>query len=118
MMKNKRKIGANYEKISGEYLEKHGYDIIEYNFYSRTGEIDIIAMHEGYLVFVEVKYRENDNAGHPLEAVSVTKQRSISKCAAYYLKKHNLYNVPVRFDVVGILGDKIQVVQNAFDFAY
>ena len=118
MMQNKRKIGADYEKRAGEYLESQGYEIVAYNFYSRTGEIDIIAMHQGYLVFVEVKYRENDNTGHPLEAVSSVKQKSISKCAAYYLKKHNLYDVPVRFDVVGILGNEIQVVQNAFEFAY
>ena len=115
-MENKRSVGANYEKIAGEYLEKQGYEIIEYNFYSHAGEVDIIAKHEGYLVFVEVKYRENDKKGHPLEAVSLQKQRTISKCALYYLKKNNLYGVPVRFDVVGILGEKIQVLQNAFDF--
>lgn len=115
-MQNKRKVGADHEKKAGEYLKLQGYEIIEYNFFSRTGEIDIIAMHEGYLVFLEVKYRDNDRAGHPLEAVSVAKQKSICKCAAYYLKKNGLYDVPVRFDVVGILGDEIQVIQNAFDY--
>ena len=115
-MQNKRTIGSNYEKIAGEYLEKQGYQILEYNFYSRGGEIDIIAKHNGYYVFVEVKYRENEKSGHPFEAVSVSKQRTISKCAFYYLQKNQLHDVPVRFDVVGILGDEIQVVQNAFDF--
>ena len=115
-MKNKRTIGSNYEKLAGEYLEKQGYKIVEYNFYSRYGEIDIIAKHQGYLVFVEVKYRENDKSGHPLEAVSVSKQRTISKCAFYYLQKKKLHDVSVRFDVVAILGEQIQVVQNAFDF--
>lgn len=115
-MKNKRKIGFEYEKIAGEYLEKQGYEILEYNFYSRSGEIDIIAKHEGYLVFVEVKYRENDSKGDPLEAISIQKQRTISKCALYYMKKKGMQDVSVRFDVVGILRDKIQVVQNAFEF--
>lgn len=115
-MENKRSIGSQYEKQAGEYLEKQGYEILEYNFYSRSGEIDIVAMHEGYLVFVEVKYRENDRAGHPLEAVSVSKQKSICKCAAYYLKKNGLYGASVRFDVVGILGNEIQVIRNAFEF--
>ena len=115
-MQNKRVIGSNYEKIAGQYLEQQGYQIIEYNFHSRYGEIDIIAKHQGYLVFVEVKYRENDKSGHPLEAVSVSKQRTISKCAFYYLQKHKMQEESVRFDVVGILGDKIQVIQNAFDF--
>ncbi len=115
-VQNKRSVGNQYEKRAGEHLKKQGYEILEYNFYSRSGEIDIVAMHEGYLVFVEVKYRENDHAGHPLEAVSISKQKSICKCASFYLKKNGFYDVPVRFDVVGILGEEIQVLQNAFDF--
>ena len=116
MLQNKREVGANYEKIAGEYLILQGYEIIEYNFYSRIGEIDIVAKHNGYLVFVEVKYRENEEKGHPLEAISLKKQRSISKCAFYYMQKNKLHDVPVRFDVVAILGEELQVVQNAFDF--
>jgi putative endonuclease len=116
MLQNKREVGANYEKIAGEYLILQGYEIIEYNFYSRIGEIDIVAKHNGYLVFVEVKYRENEEKGHPLEAISLKKQRSISKCAFYYMQKNHLHDVSVRFDVVAILGEEIQVVQNAFDF--
>lgn len=117
-MINKRTVGFEYEKIAGEYLKNRGYEIIEYNFYSRYGELDIIAKHEGYLVFVEVKYRENNSKGYPLEAVSIQKQRTISKCALYYMKKNGMQDVPVRFDVVGILGDKIQVLQNAFEFIW
>lgn len=116
MLQNKREVGANYEKIAGEYLILQGYEIIEYNFYSRIGEIDIVAKHNGYLVFVEVKYRENEEKGHPLEAISIKKQRTISKCAAYYLKKKHLCEHPVRFDVVSVLAEEIQLIQNAFDF--
>ena len=115
-MRNKREIGFAYEKIAGEYLKTQGYDIIEYNFYSKHGEIDILAKHEGYLVFVEVKYRESDSKGDPLEAISIKKQRTISKCALYYINKKGMQDMSVRFDVVGILRDKIQVVQNAFEF--
>lgn len=115
-MKNKRTIGFEHEKIAGEYLKKCGYEIIEYNFYSRHGEIDIIAKHEGYLVFVEVKYREDNKSGHPLEAVSLVKQKTICKCALYYMKKNGIQDVPVRFDVVGILGNKVTLVQNAFEY--
>lgn len=115
-MEHKREVGANYEKIAGEHLILQGYEIIEYNFYSRVGEIDIVAKHNGYLVFVEVKYRENAGKGHPLEAITLKKQRSISKCAFYYMQKNKLHDVPIRFDVVGILGEEIQVIQNAFEF--
>lgn len=97
-------------------MQEQGYEILEYNFHSRTGEIDIIAKHGEYLVFVEVKYRKNISSGHPLEAITVQKQRAISKCALYYMTKNRLEDTPVRFDVVGILGDSIQVIPNAFDF--
>ena len=117
-MQNKRSIGNEYERIAGKYLEKHGYQIIEYNFYSRHGEIDIIAKHEGYLVFLEVKFRKDDGAGSPLDAVTVKKQRSISKCAMYYMNKKHLQDVAVRFDVVGIQGNEVTLVQNAFDFIW
>ena len=49
---NKRKLGNDYERLAGKYLETKGYRILEYNFYSRTGEIDIVALQNGYLVFV------------------------------------------------------------------
>lgn len=97
-------------------MESLGYEILEYNFYTRTGEIDIIAKQEEYLVFAEVKYRKNSSKGHPLEAVSLQKQRRISKSALYYMKRKGVSEMAVRFDVVSILDDEIQVVQNAFDF--
>ena len=69
-------------------------------------------------MFIEVKYRKDMKKGHPLEAVSVQKQKVISKCALYYMKKKKYQDIPVRFDVVGILGDEVRVVQNAFEFIY
>ena len=93
-----------------------GYEILEYNFNSRGGEIDIIARHGDYYVFVEVKYRENSKSGYPVEFVTTEKQRKISKSAAYYLYRNNLCDALVRFDVVGICGMEIQLIQNAFEF--
>ena len=54
-------MGTAYEKLAGVYLEQQGYEILEYNYRCRMGEIDIVARQGGYLVFVEVKYRA-DNA--------------------------------------------------------
>lgn len=116
MGQNRRKLGSAYEQLAGELLEKEGYEILEYNVHSRAGEIDIVARDEEYLVFIEVKYRKDDSWGNPFEAVSVGKQRTISKCALSYLKKHGMFDVPVRFDVVGILGKEIQIIKNAFEF--
>lgn len=115
---NQRAIGAAYEKQAGEYLTGKGYEIVEYNFHCRMGEIDIIARDGEYLVFCEVKYRSQKGTGHPLEAVDARKQRAISKCAAYYLTTRNLWELPSRFDVVGVDGEGITLVKNAFDAVY
>ena len=115
-MINKRTIGTENEKKAAAFLVEKGYEILEFNFRCKSGEIDIVARHEDYLVFVEVKYRDNTRKGYPLEAISVQKQRTISKCAMYYIMKYGLDNFPVRFDVVGILKNEIQLIQNAFDF--
>jgi putative endonuclease len=115
-VENRRKIGTNYERLAGKYLEAHGYQIIEYNFKCNAGEIDIIAKDQEYLVFCEVKYRKTAKAGYPMEAVSLAKQRRISKCAQYYVYKNQWHEMPCRFDVVGILGTEVQLLKNAFDF--
>ena len=116
MRQSNRIIGAKQEKLAGAFLEKQGYEILSYNFYTRAGELDIIAKHEGYLVFVEVKYRRSASSGHPLEAVSIPKQKKICRSAMFYMKMHGIESVPVRFDVVGILGEQITLIQNAFEF--
>ena len=67
-------------------------------------------------MFIEVKYRKNASSGHPLEAVSIQKQKKICKCAMFYMKKYGLEYMPVRFDVVGILGEQITLIQDAFEF--
>lgn len=110
-------MGTAYEKLAGEYLKQHGYQILQYNFSCYAGEIDIVAQHEGYLVFVEVKFRASSRMGNPLEAVTVAKQRKISKTAMYYCLSHGFSeNVPCRFDVAAVLGEKIKIVKNAFEF--
>ena len=81
-------MGTAYEKMAGEYLKTQGYEILQYNFRCRMGEIDIIAKDHGYLVFIEVKYRRDKSCGHPAEAVTPRKQRTISKVASYYLLTH------------------------------
>lgn len=114
--KNNRETGSKYERLAGEYLEQKGYEILEYNYRCKTGEIDIIAKDGAYLVFCEVKYRSDDRKGHPSEAVDLSKQRIISKCALYYMTVNGIEDVPCRFDVVSIEGEMIVLYQNAFDY--
>lgn len=114
---NCRQIGTQYERKAGDYLIKCGYEILEYNFRCRMGEIDIIARDGEYLVFCEVKYRSGEGQGDPAEAVDFRKQRRISKCAAYYLMIHGISDVLCRFDVVSMKGETISLIRNAFEYA-
>ena len=118
MEKNRRKVGACYEKIAADYLIAQGVMILDRNYRNRHGEIDLIGMtDDGWLIFVEVKYRSSECSGNPLAAVDWHKQRMISKVAEEYLKnRYRSMDVRCRFDVVGIEGNKICWVKNAFDF--
>ena len=95
---------ADYEKAVGYYLEQCGYEILQYNYRCRAGEIDIVAKDGPYLVFCEVKYRSGAGKGSPLEAVDGRKQSRLYRSAVYYLAEHGLDGVPCRFDVAGIEG--------------
>ena len=113
--RGKRAEGYCQEQRAAEYLHEKGYQILERNFYSRYGEIDIIARDRQYLVFVEVKYRKSDRGGHPLEAVDRTKQRRICKTASWFLQRYgHLQETPCRFDVVGITDEEVIHIENAF----
>ncbi len=112
---NKRKVGAEKEAMVSAYLQQAGYEIVERNFYSRHGEIDIIAKKDGYLVFIEVKYRSGLSYGAPEAAVTPLKQQHLRNAAQYYLYKNQLsFSQPMRFDVVGVLQNEIRIIENAF----
>ncbi|MGB8454758.1 MAG: YraN family protein [Anaerocolumna sp.] len=118
-MYNKRAVGAKQEQVAADYLRENGYLILESNFRCRTGEIDVIAKDDGYLVFVEVKYRKNTAKGLPQEAVDLHKRQKITRTAQFYiLRNHIPADIPCRFDVVTILGQEISIIQNAFDSVY
>jgi putative endonuclease len=114
---NKREIGTFYENQAAEFLAARGLKILERNFRNRQGEIDLIAKEDSTIVFVEVKYRFDGSAGEASAAVDQKKQRIISKVALYYLytRLHSL-DLPCRFDVIAIDGEKITWIQNAFDY--
>jgi putative endonuclease len=116
-MKNKRRLGSAYENRVAEHLRQQGYRILEQNFHSHFGEIDIIAQKDGYLIFVEVKYRSNASFGTPMEAVNYRKQNRISNTASYYLYSHKWpMDTPCRFDVAAVSNQSIQILENAFPY--
>jgi len=114
--------GRMGEDAAAEYLKKNGYKIIGRNFLVRGGELDIIAQDGEYYVFVEVKLRASRAFGSPIDSVTPHKIRRMTRAAQIYLLKKKL-DVPVRFDVVEIIGfegdgglciKEIGVVKNAF----
>lgn len=112
---NKRAVGTQYEQEAAEYLKKNGYLILEKNFRCKTGEIDLIAKSEGYLCFIEVKYRSGISKGYPAEAINPNKIRRITRTAQFYMLIHKIpQETPCRFDAVLILEHEITLIKNAF----
>lgn len=119
MSSNSKQFGDEGEKLAGEYIQKKGFSIIEYNYRFGKGEIDIIAKDGEYLVFVEVKSRKNLEFGEPEYALTKNKVNQIRKIASAYLYEKNLIEVDCRFDVVAILQEQgkdpvINHIENAF----
>jgi putative endonuclease len=109
-------IGAAGEKKGQLFLVQQGYKIVTNNFRTRFGEIDVIARHDGDLVFVEIKYRRSDEFGWPAEAVTRRKQRRMAQSALVYVKQNKLSNVSVRFDIlaIGPGPDEYDLIPSAF----
>lgn len=115
-MQNNRQIGMEREKKTAELLTCSGYKILEKNFRCRSGEVDLIALHQNCLVFIEVKYRKNEKMGYAAEAVSYYKQKKISRVADYYIQTHCTKIPGCRFDVVAWDGEKVTIYENAFEY--
>lgn len=120
MGKNDRdKTGAAGEEMACRYLEQNGFRIIERNWRTRSGEVDIIARCGDTVVFIEVKTRRGRAFGEPEEAVTPAKARKIRQLAAEYLVTVSPSR-EVRFDVIGLLLDaegnllQLRHITNAF----
>ena len=98
----KHKTGSEGENIATKYLEQIGYTILERNFSCNQGEIDIIALDNQEIVFVEVKTRTNKNFGLASEAVNRQKKMHLIQTIKYYLHIRNLENEYIRIDVIEI----------------
>ncbi|MBU4376955.1 MAG: YraN family protein [Candidatus Omnitrophica bacterium] len=116
----KDNIGKTGEALASGYLKRQGYEILERNYKTKIGEIDIVARDGKALVFVEVKTRQSDLYGLPEEAINAKKMRKLTQLAELYIKRKHLYQTEARFDVVGILMDcgngskSIRLTKNAF----
>jgi putative endonuclease len=97
-----KSLGQRGEEAAARYLKRKGYHILARHLDSPLGELDIIAVDNRTVVFVEVKTRRSADAGHPAEAINRQKQSRMTRAALAYLKAHGLLQYAARFDVVAI----------------
>lgn len=115
---NKTEIGRLGEALAVEYLTNHDYRIIDQNFHSLYGEIDVVAIKDRKIHFVEVKARKNLSFGLPIEAYNYQKQQKIIKTAFIYIQEKKL-RMTYQFDFISIFLDgenklqSLEMVENA-----
>jgi putative endonuclease len=114
----RRAVGILGEKLAGDFLKKKGYRIIETNYCSPEGEIDIIAEHSDFLVFVEVRTKTSLEFGSPEESITPVKMERLKATAAYYQQINSSLPPDWRIDVVAIELNKgkvsrIELIKNA-----
>ena len=97
-----RDDGRAAEAAAARFLKSRGYKIAQRNVATRYGEIDIVALEDGMVVFVEVKSRSSNKFGHPEDRVDRKKRQTLRRIASFYLERHRLLDAPCRFDVVAL----------------
>ena len=108
--------GKTAEDKALSYLQRHGLRLLQRNYRSRGGEIDLIMQQAGTLVFVEVRYRKSSRFGSAAESVTAAKQHKLLNTASHFLQQRGM-DAPCRFDVVGISGShqtEIEWIRDAF----
>lgn len=125
MGKERKRLGNLGEEIAIKFLIRRGWQILQRNYRSRWGEIDIVAKDKDFIVFVEVKTTRVEHSLFPQESITQRKQMQISKMALSFLKRFSLLDSKARFDIVavwirekGFLGPKIELIENAFPLPY
>lgn len=116
----RKEFGKYGEDRAVKFLRKSGYRIIERNFRNRLGEIDIIARDGEVITFVEVKSRQDNQFGSPLEAIDHRKMHQLGKVALSFIKARGLSEARCRFDVLALSAgtkvpnDEIALIKDAF----
>ena len=98
----RRELGASGEALAADCLERLGFRVIERNVRCGFGEIDLVALDRGTVVFVEVKSNHGRRYGAPEEMLTPAKQRRLTRLANWYLQRRGWLGRPARFDVVAV----------------
>ena len=112
-------FGGEGECTAIAFLKENGYRILEKNFRSKRGEIDVIAEQAGVIVFIEVKARSDHEFGHPFDVLTPTKQKKIIQTTQSFLVQKRIPDKSMRLDVVALTLDppeswEIELLENAF----
>lgn len=114
----KKQLGQIGEIRAREFLENNEYEIIKVNYYTTFGEIDLIALNDNCLCFVEVRLKSDKYLIHPFESITKKKKRNIINSANYYVLENNA-DLQIRFDVLGIIKKddnfEFELLKNAFE---
>jgi len=111
----KKKKGEAAEEKAVSYLKDSGYEILDRNFYTRYGELDIIAKDGDTLVIIEVRSKSNKIFGLPEESITKKKIEKILKTTEVYLYEKKPDYTEIRFDIISILNNNISHIKNAFN---
>ncbi|MGR6836586.1 YraN family protein [Syntrophomonas erecta] len=98
----KKRLGKKGEDLAVSFLTNQGYRILERNYYTRFGELDIICTRGGHIIFIEVKTRTSERFGTPEEAVTPHKIEHIRRAALSYLSQCKSGYSQIRFDVIAV----------------
>ena len=109
-----RRLGADGELAAARWYTDRGYTVLARNWRCRAGELDLVLAKDRLIVICEVKTRSSDRYGSPFEAVGPDKQRRLRRLAAQWLAEAAPFRPDaVRFDVAGVMGRKVRVVESA-----
>jgi putative endonuclease len=110
----RRALGIAGEDAAAAWYEANGYEVVARNWRCREGELDLVVRRNRTIVFCEVKSRSSAAFGSPAEAVNHLKRQRLRVLAGKWLDDFPIKMREIRFDVVTVLGDAVEVIEGAF----
>ena len=110
----RRALGTRGEETAARWYESNGYEVVARNWRCRDGELDLVVRRGRTFVICEVKTRSSDVFGAPVESVTRAKQTRLRRLAARWLQEAPARPLQIRFDVVSVMGEAVEVLEGAF----